>query len=107
MTGKEALGLMLIDYRIAAIRDRDSGRIVLSAEPLIMGINFTPEQLTSDKWELGRECFTCLGTGEVTVPCPRCAKSSLQSLRENPCCGGYSEVKCQHCEDGTVWSEEY
>ena len=109
MKGIEALGYMLIDDSVIAIRDTRLGGCEASYHfCLSHGIGLTGEQLTSENWEIGRTCEKCDGDGQITVPCPRCSGRSLHNLLENPCCGGYDDAECPDCNgEGIIWDQDY
>lgn len=108
MTGIEAIGLMMIDEKITAARNTHLDVELYFNQLAGNGISLTSEQITSDSWEIGRECEACDGDCEITVPCPRCAGKSLHQLLENPCCGGYDNETCPECKgEGIIWDSEY
>lgn len=108
MTGLESFGLMLVDKQIVAVRHTDSAYQLLFESLPTCGISLTAEQLKSENWEIGRECQKCCGSGEVSIPCPLCSGRPLQSLLEDPCCGGWDEIECPECGGlGIIWDNEY
>jgi hypothetical protein len=107
MTGLVALGYMLIEEgKIVAIRNEARG-IRVEYVDVREDVGAAPSNLQYAGWEIGFECDKCLGSGEISIPCPRCSGRSLHSLLENPCCDGYDEVKCDKCEGGIRWMNEY
>lgn len=108
MTGKDALVYMLNDDAIKAVRSPDKDCKLESDLVTAKGIHLTGVQLRIEGWQLAYQCQTCEGDGEIEVPCPRCHGRSIQSLLENPCCGGTDSETCPDCNgEGVVWCEEY
>ena len=110
MNGLDALGYMLTEGGKILFSRNEDLKQKLGWKELTTGkrvlMLFRKEAL-ADGWEIGFECEHCAGECVIPVPCPRCSGRSLVSLLENPCCDGWDEAKCHHCEGGIRWEKEY
>lgn len=110
MNALEALGYMGVEIgRIIQVRNVKLGIVVVYDDLMEgrYGLVLCSADIVNDEWELGWRCTKCEGSGQITVPCPRCSGRSLHLLLENPCCGGWDEADCRDCDNGIKWETEY